>query len=142
MRRSGLAGARWFFHNVAKLFEPLMAKNKLYSYEYLRNLFAMEQNPADATDAQLKNHDMIVVGDPDYVVNKLEQFQRAGVSQVIFFKQSGRIPHQMIMKSLRLDRQARATAFQSPSHDCQRANFAGRSRPLRQRLRRDRINSP
>ena len=98
----GLAGARWFFQNVAKLYEPLMAKNKLYSYEYLRNLFAMEQNPADATDAQLKNHDMIVVGDPDYVVNKLEQFQRAGVSQVIFFKQSGRIPHQMIMKSLRL----------------------------------------
>jgi alkanesulfonate monooxygenase SsuD/methylene tetrahydromethanopterin reductase-like flavin-dependent oxidoreductase (luciferase family) len=98
----GLAGARWFFQNVAKLFEPLMAKNKLYSYEYLRNLFAMELNPADATDAQLKNHDMIVVGDPDYVVRKLEQFQRAGVSQVIFFKQSGRIPHQTIMRSLRL----------------------------------------
>jgi len=98
----GLEGARWFMHNVAKLFEPLMVKNKLYSYEYLRNLFAMEQNPADATDAQLKDHDMIVVGDPDYVVRKLEQFQRAGVSQVIFFKQSGRIPHQMIMRSLRL----------------------------------------
>jgi len=98
----GLAGARWFFHNVAKLFEPLMAKNQLYSYEYLRNLFAMEQNPADATDAQLKAHDMIVVGDPDYVNRKLEQFQKAGVDQVIFFKQSGRIPHQTIMKSLRL----------------------------------------
>ena len=25
----GLAGARWFFQNVAKLFEPLMAKNQL-----------------------------------------------------------------------------------------------------------------
>jgi alkanesulfonate monooxygenase SsuD/methylene tetrahydromethanopterin reductase-like flavin-dependent oxidoreductase (luciferase family) len=98
----GLAGARWFFQNVAKLFEPLMAKNKLYSYEYLRNLFAMEQNPADATDAQLKAHDMIVVGDPDFVVRKLEQFQKAGVDQVIFFKQSGRIPHQTIMRSLRL----------------------------------------
>ncbi|HKV56250.1 MAG TPA: LLM class flavin-dependent oxidoreductase [Candidatus Binataceae bacterium] len=98
----GLAGARWFFQNVAKLFEPLMAKNKLYSYEYLRNLFAMEQNPADATDAQLKAHDMIVVGDPDHVVRKLEQFEKAGVSQVIFFKQSGRIPHQTIMRSLRL----------------------------------------
>jgi alkanesulfonate monooxygenase SsuD/methylene tetrahydromethanopterin reductase-like flavin-dependent oxidoreductase (luciferase family) len=98
----GLAGARWFFQNVAKLFEPLMAKNKLYSYEYLRNLFAMDQNPADATDAQLKAHDMIVVGDPDHVVRKLEQFQKAGVDQVIFFKQSGRIPHQTIMRSLRL----------------------------------------
>lgn len=27
----GIEGARWFLHNVAKLFEPLMAKNKLYS---------------------------------------------------------------------------------------------------------------
>lgn len=98
----GLEGARWFFHNVAKLFEPLMAKNKLYSYEYLRNLFAMERNPAHATDAELKAHDMIVVGDPDYVVRKLERFQQAGIDQVIFFKQAGRIPHQTIMKSLRL----------------------------------------
>jgi alkanesulfonate monooxygenase SsuD/methylene tetrahydromethanopterin reductase-like flavin-dependent oxidoreductase (luciferase family) len=79
-----------------------MAKNQLYFYEYLRNLFAMEHNPVDATDAQLRYHDMIVVGDPDYVARKLEQFQRAGVSQVIVFKQSGRIPHQMIMRSLRL----------------------------------------
>jgi alkanesulfonate monooxygenase SsuD/methylene tetrahydromethanopterin reductase-like flavin-dependent oxidoreductase (luciferase family) len=62
----------------------------------------MEQNPMDASDAQLKAHDMIVVGDPDHVVRKLEQFQKAGVSQVIFFKQAGRIPHQTIMKSLRL----------------------------------------
>jgi hypothetical protein len=45
---------------------------------------------------------MIVVGDPDHVVRKFEQFEKAGVSQVIFFKQSGRIPHQTIMRSLRL----------------------------------------
>ena len=88
--------------NVAKLFEPLMAKNKLYSYEYLRNVFALEQNPADATDAQLKDHDMIVVGNPDDVNRKLEAFQKAGVDQVIFFKQAGHIPHQNIMSSLRL----------------------------------------
>ena len=98
----GLAGARWFFKNVAKLFEPLMAKNELYSYEYIRNLFALEQNPAEATDAQLKDHDMIVVGNPDFVNRKLEAFQKAGVNQVIFFKQAGLIPHQNIMRSLRL----------------------------------------
>ena len=98
----GLEGARWFFKNVAKLFEPLMAKNELYSYEYLRKLFALEQNPADSTDAQLKDHDMIIVGDPDYVNRKLERFQKAGVDQIIFFKQAGNIPHQNIMKSLGL----------------------------------------
>jgi alkanesulfonate monooxygenase SsuD/methylene tetrahydromethanopterin reductase-like flavin-dependent oxidoreductase (luciferase family) len=98
----GLEGARWFFKNVAKLFEPLMAKNKLYSYEYIRNVFALDQSPADATDEQLKAHDMIVVGNPDYVNRKLETFQKAGLDQVIFFKQAGKIPHQNIMRSLRL----------------------------------------
>jgi alkanesulfonate monooxygenase SsuD/methylene tetrahydromethanopterin reductase-like flavin-dependent oxidoreductase (luciferase family) len=98
----GLAGARWFFKNVAKLFEPLMAKNELYSYEYIRNVFALDQSPADATDVQLKAHDMIVVGNPDYVNRKLETFQKAGLDQVIFFKQAGKIPHQNIMRSLRL----------------------------------------
>jgi alkanesulfonate monooxygenase SsuD/methylene tetrahydromethanopterin reductase-like flavin-dependent oxidoreductase (luciferase family) len=97
----GLDGARWFFHNVAKLFEPLMAKNKLYSYEYLRNVFAMDADPKDATDAQLKDHHMVVVGNPDEVVRKLENFQKAGLSQVICFKQAGRIPHLNIMKSIK-----------------------------------------
>jgi len=45
---------------------------------------------------------MIVVGNPDYVNRKLEAFQKAGVSQVIFFKQAGQIPHQNIMRSLGL----------------------------------------
>jgi alkanesulfonate monooxygenase SsuD/methylene tetrahydromethanopterin reductase-like flavin-dependent oxidoreductase (luciferase family) len=97
----GLAGARWFLHNVAKLFEPLMVKNKLYSYEYLRNVFAMEADPKEATDAQLKEHHMVVVGNPDEVIRKLENFQKAGLSQVICFKQAGSIPHQNIMQSIR-----------------------------------------
>jgi alkanesulfonate monooxygenase SsuD/methylene tetrahydromethanopterin reductase-like flavin-dependent oxidoreductase (luciferase family) len=98
----GLEGARWFMHNVAKLFEPLMAKNKLYSYEYLRNLMAMDLDPKDTPDSQLKQHQMVVVGNPDEVNRKLEEFQRNGLNQVICFKQAGRIPHQNIMKSLRL----------------------------------------
>jgi alkanesulfonate monooxygenase SsuD/methylene tetrahydromethanopterin reductase-like flavin-dependent oxidoreductase (luciferase family) len=97
----GLDGARWFMHNVAKLFEPLMVKNKLYSYEYLRNLMAMDLDPKDASDAELKEHHMVVVGNPDEVIRKLENFQRAGLSQVIFFKQAGRIPHANIMRSIR-----------------------------------------
>ncbi|MGE0680064.1 MAG: LLM class flavin-dependent oxidoreductase [Candidatus Binatia bacterium] len=97
----GLAGARWFLHNVAKLFEPLVVKNKLYSYEYLRNVFAMEADPKEATDAQLKEHNMVVVGNPDEVIRKLENFQKAGLNQVICFKQAGSIPHQNIMQSIR-----------------------------------------
>jgi alkanesulfonate monooxygenase SsuD/methylene tetrahydromethanopterin reductase-like flavin-dependent oxidoreductase (luciferase family) len=98
----GIEGARWFMHNVAKLFEPLMTKNKLYSYEYLRNLMAMDMDPKDTPDAKLKEHHMVVVGNPDEVNRKLETFERSGIDQVIMFKQAGRIPHQNIMKSLRL----------------------------------------
>jgi alkanesulfonate monooxygenase SsuD/methylene tetrahydromethanopterin reductase-like flavin-dependent oxidoreductase (luciferase family) len=98
----GLEGARWFMHNVAKLFEPLMTKNKLYSYEYLRNLMALDLDPKDVPDAQLKQHHMVVVGNPDEVCRKLENFERAGLDQVIMFKQAGRIPHQNIMNSLKL----------------------------------------
>jgi len=97
----GLEGARWFLHNVAKLFEPLVAKNNLYSYEYLRNIFAMDIDPKDASDAELKEHHMVVVGNPDEVARKLENFQRAGLSQVICFKQAGRIPHANIMRSIK-----------------------------------------
>ena len=98
----GIDGARWFMHNVAKLFEPLMAKNKLYSYEYLRNVLALDLDPKDTPDAQLKQHHMVVVGNPDEVNRKLENFEKAGLSQVILFKQAGRIPHQNIMRSLKL----------------------------------------
>jgi alkanesulfonate monooxygenase SsuD/methylene tetrahydromethanopterin reductase-like flavin-dependent oxidoreductase (luciferase family) len=87
---------------VAKLFEPLMTKNKLYSYEYLRNLMNMDLDPKDAPDSQLRDHHMVVVGNPDEVCRKLESFDKAGLDQVIMFKQAGRIPHQNIMNSLRL----------------------------------------
>ena len=98
----GLEGARWFMHNVAKLFEPLMTKNQLYSYEYLRNLMNMDLDPKDAPDSQLKSHHMVVVGNPDEVCRKLENFEKAGLDQVIMFKQAGHIPHQNIMRSIRL----------------------------------------
>jgi alkanesulfonate monooxygenase SsuD/methylene tetrahydromethanopterin reductase-like flavin-dependent oxidoreductase (luciferase family) len=98
----GLGGARWFMHNVAKLFEPLMVKNQLYSYEYLRNLMSLDLDPKDVPDAQLKEHHMVVVGNPDEVCRKLENFERAGIDQVIMFKQAGCIPHQNIMNSLKL----------------------------------------
>src|SRR5262245_41919642 len=97
----GLEGARWFMHHLAQLFEPLMVKNQLYSYEYLRDLMAMDLDPKDASDAQLKDHHMVVVGNPDEVIHKLEQFRKSGISQLIFFKQAGRIPHGNIMQSIK-----------------------------------------
>ena len=65
-------------------------------------IIPIDLDPKDVPDAQLKEHHMVVVGNPDEVCRKLENFERAGMDQVIMFKQAGRIPHQNIMKSLRL----------------------------------------
>jgi len=96
----GIEGARWYLHAVAKLFEPLMAKNQLYSYEYMRNIFGMEKDANEQTDAEIKAHPLVIVGNPDEVVRKLEIFEEMGMDQGILFKQSGRIPHANIMKSI------------------------------------------
>jgi alkanesulfonate monooxygenase SsuD/methylene tetrahydromethanopterin reductase-like flavin-dependent oxidoreductase (luciferase family) len=98
----GIDGARWFMHHVGLLFTPLMAKNQLYTYEYTRVMFGTGKDPNDMTDAELKEHPMVVVGNPDEVIRKLEQIERAGIDQAICFKQAGRIPHANIMKSYEL----------------------------------------
>jgi alkanesulfonate monooxygenase SsuD/methylene tetrahydromethanopterin reductase-like flavin-dependent oxidoreductase (luciferase family) len=98
----GMDGARWFLHHVAKLFEPLMAKNELYSYDYLRRTFGLSADANDLSDDELAEHPMVVVGTPDEVVEKLGQFEAAGLDQVICFKQAGRIPHDAILRSLEL----------------------------------------
>ena len=98
----GIDGARWFMHHVGLLFSPMMAKNQLYSYEYTRTLFATDVDPGEMSDEALKQHPLVVVGNPDEVIGKLEELQRAGVDQVICFKQAGRIPHPNIMRSYEL----------------------------------------
>lgn len=97
-----LAGARWFMDHVAELFRPMMTKNKLYTYEYLRQLFALDSEPRELSDEELKQHQMVVIGNPDEVIAKIEAFEHGGMDQIICFKQAGHIPHANIMKSLRL----------------------------------------
>ena len=89
-------------HHVAELFKPFSTKNQLYSYEYLRNVLAMDMDPKDASDAQLKEHPLVVVGTPDEVIRKFEQLQQGRIDQAICFKQAGRIPHANIMRSFEL----------------------------------------
>jgi alkanesulfonate monooxygenase SsuD/methylene tetrahydromethanopterin reductase-like flavin-dependent oxidoreductase (luciferase family) len=118
----GIDGARWFMHHVAELFKPLMTKNQLYSYEYIRNLFGSDIDPGDMPDAQLKQHPMVIVGNPDEVIRKFEQLQAAGMDQAICFKQAGRIPHPNIMRSYEL-----MGRYVLPHFNSQRAVAAGQS---------------
>jgi hypothetical protein len=42
------------------------------------------------------------IGTPDYVRNRLREFEESGVDQVIFLSQAGRIPHDTLCSSIEL----------------------------------------
>ncbi|MGH7935232.1 MAG: LLM class flavin-dependent oxidoreductase [Candidatus Binataceae bacterium] len=42
------------------------------------------------------------IGKPDYIRARLREFEEAGVDQVIFLSQAGRIPHEMLCSSIEL----------------------------------------
>jgi NAD(P)-dependent dehydrogenase (short-subunit alcohol dehydrogenase family) len=73
------------------------ATSKIFSREGARLVLADV-----VEEGGLQTLAMVVVGNPDEVIRKLETFQTAGLDQVICFKQAGRIPHQNIMNSLTL----------------------------------------
>jgi alkanesulfonate monooxygenase SsuD/methylene tetrahydromethanopterin reductase-like flavin-dependent oxidoreductase (luciferase family) len=42
------------------------------------------------------------IGTPDYIRNRLREFEESGVDQVIFLSQAGRIPHEVLCSSIEL----------------------------------------
>jgi alkanesulfonate monooxygenase SsuD/methylene tetrahydromethanopterin reductase-like flavin-dependent oxidoreductase (luciferase family) len=100
-RRVAVEGARWFLVHVTELFRPLMAKNKLYTYEYLREIFALDEEPAKLSDEDILNHHMVCIGDAEQVIRKIENLERGGLDQVCCLMQVGHVPHAHIMNSIR-----------------------------------------
>ena len=45
---------------------------------------------------------MVIVGDPDKCVRKLEKYQAAGIDRILCLIQAGRIPHERVMQSIGL----------------------------------------
>jgi len=56
----------------------------------------------EVTYDELDQEDMVIVGDPDHVIRKLEHYQRAGADRVLCLMQASRIPHEAVMKSIEL----------------------------------------
>ena len=99
--RIAVDGARWFLVNVTELFRPLMAKNKLYTYEYLREIFALDEEPAKLSDEEILDHHMVCIGNAEQVIRKIERLERGGLDQVCCLMQVGHVPHAHIMNSIR-----------------------------------------
>jgi alkanesulfonate monooxygenase SsuD/methylene tetrahydromethanopterin reductase-like flavin-dependent oxidoreductase (luciferase family) len=87
-------------------------------FDYLKS-FADGQRSAEMFDEQ----SMIIVGDPDKCIEKIEEYEKLGANGVLCMMQTGRIAHEHVMKSIELfgqyvipyfqDRDARRAAAES-----------------------------
>ena len=99
----GGVAALWYGAQVARLFAP-WAGREVKGYEYYHQL---TQDPeflaqfARPYEERLQDR-YSLVGTPDKVALGIEAYAEVGVDQIIGIVQVGRIPHDDIMRSLRL----------------------------------------
>jgi alkanesulfonate monooxygenase SsuD/methylene tetrahydromethanopterin reductase-like flavin-dependent oxidoreductase (luciferase family) len=60
----------------------------------------MQKN--ECTFEDLDNEDMVIVGDLDHCIRKVERYQKAGLDHFICLMQADRIPHDKVMRSIEL----------------------------------------
>jgi len=60
----------------------------------------MQKN--ECTFDDLDQEDMVIVGDVDHVIRKVERYQQAGLDHFIALMQADRIPHDRVMRSIEL----------------------------------------
>jgi alkanesulfonate monooxygenase SsuD/methylene tetrahydromethanopterin reductase-like flavin-dependent oxidoreductase (luciferase family) len=56
----------------------------------------------EVTYDELDQEDMVIIGDVDHVIRKLERYRDAGADRVLCLMQGSRIPHPAVMKSIEL----------------------------------------
>jgi alkanesulfonate monooxygenase SsuD/methylene tetrahydromethanopterin reductase-like flavin-dependent oxidoreductase (luciferase family) len=60
----------------------------------------MQKN--ECTFEDLDAEDMVIVGDVDHVIRKVERYQKAGLDHFIALMQVDRVPHDKVMRSIEL----------------------------------------
>jgi alkanesulfonate monooxygenase SsuD/methylene tetrahydromethanopterin reductase-like flavin-dependent oxidoreductase (luciferase family) len=56
----------------------------------------------ECTFEDLDQEDMVIVGDVDHCLRKVERYQEAGLDHFIALMQADRIPHDKVMRSIEL----------------------------------------
>jgi alkanesulfonate monooxygenase SsuD/methylene tetrahydromethanopterin reductase-like flavin-dependent oxidoreductase (luciferase family) len=62
----------------------------------------LEAQGSECTFDDLDQEDMVIVGDVDHVIRKVERYQRAGLDHVHRPHAGGRIPHEVVLRSIEL----------------------------------------
>ena len=60
----------------------------------------MQKN--ECTFADLDEEDMVIIGDVDHCIRKVERYRDAGLDHFISLMQADRIPHDKVMRSIEL----------------------------------------
>ena len=101
----GHDAALWYMRYA---FQVLAARGreaqKIGPYEEFRRAHPIIGKVVDnsVTFEELDAEDMVIVGDPDKCVRKLEAYKKAGIDRVLCLMQAVRIPHQAVMRSIEL----------------------------------------
>jgi alkanesulfonate monooxygenase SsuD/methylene tetrahydromethanopterin reductase-like flavin-dependent oxidoreductase (luciferase family) len=101
----GHDAALWYMRYA---FQVLAARGReaqqIGPYEEFRKAHPIIAKVVDnsVTFAELDAEDMVIVGDPDKCIRKLEKYQAAGIDRVLCLMQAGRIAHDAVMNSIRL----------------------------------------
>ena len=61
----------------------------------------LDHQPKDAPFEALLNHPLVIVGDPEDCIRKLEPWRDLGIDEMICFMQAGNLAHDHIMASIR-----------------------------------------
>jgi len=105
VENGGVDAAMWYLNYA---FRVLAARGrdaqKIGPYEEFRKAHPIIGKVVDGTVSfdDLDAEDMVIVGDPDKCVRKLEKYQRAGIDRVLCLMQAGRIPHPAVRQSIDL----------------------------------------
>jgi alkanesulfonate monooxygenase SsuD/methylene tetrahydromethanopterin reductase-like flavin-dependent oxidoreductase (luciferase family) len=67
----------------------------------------------ECTFEDLDQEDMVIVGDVDHCLRKVERYQQAGLDHLICLMQADRIPHDKVMRSIELFAEKIAPRFRS-----------------------------
>ena len=101
--------ALWYFDVNKKIYGPAWQERSDEeippSYRYHAQYITQADNQASAGrldyDPLIENGSFCI-GDPDRCIETIQMYKDAGVDQVLTFMQVGNVPHEKIMKSIRL----------------------------------------
>ena len=86
---------RWFARRASRL---LMHQRALFCVM----LLAGEEISNEEVYEHLNEQASVIIGDPDTCKKKMQKYKDIGVDRLMCFQQVGHLPHEQIMKSIRL----------------------------------------